>query len=72
MGEILAINLKDDSRKKFDQETFGIYTAMGDVRQGLNITKGFFHESSASIGSVMGQFSGKFTFNQKERTMLGC
>ena len=45
---------KDNSRKNFDQETFGIYTAMGDVRQGKEHYDGIFHESLASIGSVLG------------------
>ena len=45
---------KDDSRKNVDQETYGIYTAMGDVRQGLEHYDGIFHESLASIGSVLG------------------
>lgn len=44
----------DNSRKNFDQETFGIYTAMGDVRQGPEHYDGIFHESLASIGSVFG------------------
>ncbi|MDP3313574.1 hypothetical protein [Lutibacter sp.] len=45
---------KDNSRKNIDQETFGIYTAMGDVRQGNEHFDGIFHESLASIGSVLG------------------
>ncbi|MEC5167314.1 hypothetical protein RCH18_003069 [Flavobacterium sp. PL11] len=53
-GKYWPLIWKDDSRKNFDQETFGIYTAMGDVRQGIENHKGIFHESLASIGSVMG------------------
>lgn len=53
-GKYWPLIWKDDSRKNFDQETFGIYTAMGDVRQGLENYKGIFHESLGSIGSVMG------------------
>ncbi len=45
---------KDNSRKNVDQETYGIYTAMGDVRQGIAHYDGIFHESLASIGSVLG------------------
>lgn len=45
---------KDNSRKNFDQETFGIYTAMGDLRQGPENNNGIFHESLATIGSVFG------------------
>jgi len=44
----------DNSRKNFNQETFGIYTAMGDLRQGPEHNKGMFHESLATIGSVLG------------------
>lgn len=44
----------DNSRKNFDQETFGIYTAMGDLRQGPEHNDGIFHESLATVGSVFG------------------
>lgn len=53
-GEYWPLIWKDNSRKNFDQETFGIFTAMGDVRQGTENYKGIFHESLASIGSVLG------------------
>ncbi len=53
-GEYWPLVWKDNSRKNFDQETFGIYTAMGDARQGTENYKGIFHESLASIGSVLG------------------
>ena len=53
-GEYWPLIWKDDSRKNFDQETYGIYTAMGDVRQGKEHYDGIFHESLASIGSVLG------------------
>lgn len=44
----------DGSRKNFDQETFGLYTAIGDVRQGPDKNGGMFHESLATIGAVLG------------------
>lgn len=53
-GEYWPLVWKDNSRKNFDQETYGIYTAMGDVRQGQEHYDGIFHESLASIGSVLG------------------
>jgi hypothetical protein len=53
-GKYWPLIWKDDSRKNFDQETYGIYTAMGDVRQGKEHYDGIFHESLASIGSVLG------------------
>jgi len=43
----------DSTRKNFDQPVVGIYTAVGDVRQGTN-NKGMFHEALASMGSVLG------------------
>ena len=53
-GKYWPLIWKDNSRKNFDQETYGIYTAMGDVRQGTEHYNGIFHESLASIGSVLG------------------
>ena len=53
-GEYWPLIWKDDSRKNFNQETFGIYTAMGDLRQGPKNNDGIFHESLATIGSVFG------------------
>ncbi len=53
-GKYWPLIWKDNSRKNFDQETYGIYTAMGDVRQGIEHYDGIFHESLASIGSVLG------------------
>lgn len=53
-GNYWPLIWKDDSRKNFDQETFGIYTAMGDLRQGEEHNDGIFHESLATIGSVFG------------------
>tara|TARA_R110002111_G_scaffold87008_2_gene136328 strand:- start:5323 stop:7044 length:1722 start_codon:yes stop_codon:yes gene_type:complete len=53
-GDYWPLIWKDNSRKNVDQETYGIYTAMGDVRQGLEHYEGIFHESLASIGSVLG------------------
>jgi hypothetical protein len=44
----------DDSRKNLDQTTFGLYTAIGDVRQGINSNHGMFHESINSLGSILG------------------
>ena len=43
----------DSTRKNFDQPVMGIYTAVGDVRQGTN-NKGMFHEALANMGAVMG------------------
>lgn len=53
-GEYWPLIWKDDSRKNFDQETFGIFTAIGDLRQGPDKHGGLFHESLNSISSVLG------------------
>ncbi len=53
-GDYWPLIWSDNSRKNFDQETFGIYTAMGDLRQGKDHYDGVFHESLATIGSVFG------------------
>lgn len=44
----------DKTRKNFDQDVAGIYTAIGDVRQGPNHNKGMFHEALANMGAVLG------------------
>lgn len=43
----------DSTAKNFNQPVVGMYTAVGDVRQGTN-NKGMFHEALASMGSVLG------------------
>ncbi|WP_411275419.1 hypothetical protein [Daejeonella sp.] len=43
----------DSTAKNFNQPVVGMYTAVGDVRQGKN-NKGMFHEALASMGSVLG------------------
>ncbi len=53
-GKYWPLIWDDNSRKNFDQETFGIYTAMGDLRQGTENHNGIFHESLATIGTVLG------------------
>jgi hypothetical protein len=53
-GEYWPLIWLDDSRKNLDQTTFGIYTAIGDVRQGEQNNSGMFHESINSLGSLLG------------------
>lgn len=43
----------DSSRKNFPQDVVGLYTALADVRQGVN-NKGMFHEALATMGAVLG------------------
>lgn len=71
-GKYWPLIWKDNSRKNFDQETFGIYTAMGDVRQGTENYEGIFHESLASIGSVLGaSMVGIDKSNQNKKNYVG-
>lgn len=44
----------DNSRRNIDQETFGLYTAINDSRQGPNNNNGEFHESLNSLAALIG------------------
>ncbi|WP_264537083.1 hypothetical protein [Flavobacterium sp. N1736] len=44
----------DTSQKNFPQPVVGLYTAVGDVRQGSNRNKGMFHEALATMGATLG------------------
>jgi len=43
----------DSSRRNIDQITFGIYTVIGDVRQGPSKNNGEFHEALTSLNSLI-------------------
>ena len=43
----------DSSRRNIDQVTFGLYTAIGDVRQGPGKNNGEFHEALTSLSSLL-------------------
>ncbi len=43
----------DSSKRNFNQITFGLYTVIGDVRQGPNVNNGEFHESINSLGALL-------------------
>ena len=43
----------DSARRNFDQVTFGLYTVIGDVRQGPKNNKGEFHEALTSLNSLL-------------------
>lgn len=53
-GEYWPLIWKDTSNRNFQQPVIGLYTAIGDVRQGLSNNKGMFHEALATMGGVMG------------------
>jgi len=43
----------DTNKRNFPQTTFGIYTAVGDVRQGPNKNNGEFHEAICSLTALV-------------------
>ena len=43
----------DNSHRNFDQSAFGLYTAVKDIRQGLN-NDGEFHESVNTMAAILG------------------
>jgi len=53
-GDYWPMVWMDSTKKNFDQNVMGIYTAVGDVRQGKLHNKGMFHEALANMGSVLG------------------
>ena len=42
----------DNSERNFKQQTFGLYTAIGDIRQGPDAHNGEFHEAINSLGAL--------------------
>lgn len=44
----------DDHRRNIDQTTFGLYTAVADVRQGPDHNGGEFHEALTSLSALLG------------------
>lgn len=52
-GEHLPFIWSDNSQRNSKQNTFGIYTAIGDVRQGPKGNKEF-HEALCAMGSLLG------------------
>lgn len=44
----------DNSQRNIPQETFGLYTAINDCRQGAKNNGGEFHESLNSLSAIMG------------------
>lgn len=52
-GESWPIIWLDNTYQNFAQPTFGLYTAIGDVRQGPNVQNGIVHEAMAGMGAVL-------------------
>lgn len=44
----------DSTGKNFSQPVTGMFTAIGDVRQGPGVHQGMFHEALATMGAVLG------------------
>lgn len=44
----------DNARRNVDQTTFGLYTAINDIRQGPKANNGEFHESLNSLAAILG------------------
>ena len=53
-GEYWPMVWMENNNNNFKQPAMGMYTAVGDVRQGLQNHKGMFHEAMANIGAVLG------------------
>lgn len=53
-GDYLPMVWFDNGRKNINQKTFGIYTVIGDVRQGPQVNNGEFHEAINSMGALLG------------------
>ena len=52
-GEYRPFIWLDNAHRNIDQQTFGMYTVIGDVRQGPNSHNGEFHEAINSLGALM-------------------
>ena len=52
-GKFWPMVWKDSTKKNYPQTVVGLFTAVGDVRQGTN-NKGMFHEALATMGATLG------------------
>ncbi|MDV6169752.1 hypothetical protein R1T16_15045 [Flavobacterium sp. DG1-102-2] len=53
-GKFWPLVWVDTSQKNYPQDVVGMYTAIGDVRQGPANNKGMFHEALATMGATLG------------------
>lgn len=53
-GDFLPLIWWDKTGRNFPEPTFGIYTALGDVRMGGAINNGENHEALGALGAVLG------------------
>lgn len=52
-GEYLPLIWIDSAQRNIAQNTFGLFTVIGDIRQGKGINNGEFHEALASLAALM-------------------
>lgn len=53
-SKVVPLIWLDNARRNIDQPTFGLYTAVKDIRQGKNVNNGEFHESLNSLAAILG------------------
>ena len=53
-GDFLPLIWWDKAGRNFPETTFGIYTALGDVRMGAAVNNGENHEALGALGAVLG------------------
>ena len=53
-GENLPFIWLDGMKRNFPDTTFGIYTALGDIRMGAAVNNGENHEALGAMGAVLG------------------
>ncbi|ALM50662.1 hypothetical protein AMR72_02415 [Flavobacterium psychrophilum] len=53
-GKFWPLVWVDTSQKNYPQDVVGLYTAIGDVRQGPANNNGMFHEALATMGATLG------------------
>jgi hypothetical protein len=52
-GDYLPLIWIDSAQRNIAQNTFGLFTVIGDIRQGPDKNNGEFHEALASLGALM-------------------
>ncbi|MFN5091187.1 MAG: hypothetical protein ACK5F6_14385 [Bacteroidota bacterium] len=53
-GPFLPLIWLDGQKRNFPDTTFGIYTALGDIRMGPSVNNGENHEALGALGAVLG------------------
>jgi hypothetical protein len=53
-GPFLPLIWLDGQKRNFHDTTFGIYTALGDIRMGPSVNNGENHEALGALGAVLG------------------